>query len=99
MMCVIAAPGSSDGPLTPPPQPASASNASPRSARFTARMVRRAVRILAPVSLREKAELLRSLHAGPHILVLPNAWDVASARIFEDAGARAVATTSAGVAN
>jgi 2-methylisocitrate lyase-like PEP mutase family enzyme len=45
-----------------------------------------------------KAELLRSLHRGPEILVLPNAWDVASARIFEEAGAEAIATTSAGVA-
>ena len=51
------------------------------------------------MSLRAKAELLRSLHAAPRILVLPNAWDVASARIFEDVGAQAVATTSAGVAN
>jgi len=48
---------------------------------------------------REKADLLRGLHAGPRILVLPNAWDVASARIFEAVGAHAVATTSAGVAN
>jgi 2-methylisocitrate lyase-like PEP mutase family enzyme len=45
-----------------------------------------------------KAELFRSLHRGPKILVLPNAWDVASARIFEEAGASAIATTSAGVA-
>ena len=45
-----------------------------------------------------KAELLRALHRGPKILVLPNAWDVASARIFEDAGASAIATTSAGIA-
>jgi 2-methylisocitrate lyase-like PEP mutase family enzyme len=37
------------------------------------------------------------LHTAP-ALVLPNAWDVASARIVEDAGATAVATTSAGVA-
>jgi 2-methylisocitrate lyase-like PEP mutase family enzyme len=39
------------------------------------------------------------LHQGPPILVLPNAWDVASARIFEEAGFPAVGTTSAGVAN
>ena len=39
----------------------------------------------------------RALHAGA-VLVLPNAWDVASARLIEQAGARAVATTSAGVA-
>jgi len=44
------------------------------------------------------AELFRSLHRGPKVLVLPNAWDVASARIFEEAGAAAIATTSAGVA-
>jgi 2-methylisocitrate lyase-like PEP mutase family enzyme len=30
--------------------------------------------------------------------VLPNAWDVASARIFEEAGFPAIATTSAGIA-
>ena len=47
---------------------------------------------------KEKAEALRSLHAVPRILVLPNAWDAASARIFEDAGFPAVGTTSAGVA-
>jgi len=46
----------------------------------------------------EKAELFRSLHLGPAILVLPNAWDCASARIFEQAGFPAIATTSAGVA-
>lgn len=50
-----------------------------------------------PVS--EKTALLRKLHSGPGILVLPNAWDVASARIFESAGFPAIATTSAGVAN
>ena len=38
------------------------------------------------------------LHHGPKILVLPNAWDVPSARIFEDAGFAAVGTTSAGIA-
>jgi 2-methylisocitrate lyase-like PEP mutase family enzyme len=32
------------------------------------------------------------------MLVLPNAWDAASARIFEDAGFPALATTSAGIA-
>jgi 2-methylisocitrate lyase-like PEP mutase family enzyme len=45
-----------------------------------------------------KAEQLRKLHGGPRILVLANAWDVASARIIEDAGAAAIATTSAGIA-
>src|SRR2546430_9360214 len=48
---------------------------------------------------REKAETLRRLHAGPAVLLLPNAWDVASARIVEQVGFPAVATTSAGVAH
>ena len=46
-----------------------------------------------------KTSILRQLHQGPKILLLPNAWDVASARIFEEAGFPAVATSSAGVAN
>jgi 2-methylisocitrate lyase-like PEP mutase family enzyme len=45
-----------------------------------------------------KAELLRRLHYGPDILVLPNAWDVVSARMIEAEGFPVVATTSAGVA-
>jgi|SRR5579859_5920277 len=45
-----------------------------------------------------KAEDLRKLHGGPKILVLPNAWDVASARVLEELGYPAIATTSAGVA-
>jgi 2-methylisocitrate lyase-like PEP mutase family enzyme len=49
------------------------------------------------MTLLDKAELFHSLHRGS-VLVLPNAWDVASARIVEEAGASAVATTSAGVA-
>src|SRR5204862_6472532 len=48
---------------------------------------------------REKADALRRLHAGPSILLFPNAWDVASARIVEQAGFPALATSSAGVAN
>src|SRR5262249_58775293 len=43
-----------------------------------------------------KAEILRELHQ--EMLVLPNAWDVASARIFERAGFPAIGTTSAGIA-
>jgi 2-methylisocitrate lyase-like PEP mutase family enzyme len=46
----------------------------------------------------ENAEFFRSLHRGPEILVLPNAWDCASGRIFEEAGFPAIATTSAGIA-
>lgn len=50
------------------------------------------------VSLNDKANVLRALHRGPRILVLPNAWDAAGARIFERAGFLAIATTSAGIA-
>jgi 2-methylisocitrate lyase-like PEP mutase family enzyme len=46
----------------------------------------------------EKAAYFRSLHTPGSPLVLVNAWDAASARIAEEAGSRAVATTSAGVA-
>lgn len=44
------------------------------------------------------AEQFHALHAGPDVLVLPNAWDAASAALMEDAGAKAVATSSAAVA-
>lgn len=50
------------------------------------------------MDLRTKAEALRRLHHGPDILVLPNAWDVASARVIEAAGYPVIATTSAGIA-
>jgi len=46
----------------------------------------------------QKAEFFRTLHRGPEILVLPNAWDCCSARIFQQAGFPAIATTSAGIA-
>jgi 2-methylisocitrate lyase-like PEP mutase family enzyme len=46
-----------------------------------------------------KADLLRRLHAGPRMLVLPNAWDSSSAKVLEAAGFSAIATTSGGVAN
>lgn len=45
----------------------------------------------------ERAEKFRSLHNMKEILVLPNAWDVPSARVFEDEGFPAVATSSAGM--
>ncbi|MGW4664979.1 isocitrate lyase/PEP mutase family protein [Streptosporangium sandarakinum] len=49
-------------------------------------------------SHRDRALRFRELHTGGRVLVLPNAWDVASACLIEDAGADAIATTSAGVA-
>jgi 2-methylisocitrate lyase-like PEP mutase family enzyme len=45
---------------------------------------------------RGRAETLRTLHN--RTLVLPNAWDAASAAIIARAGAAAIATTSGGVA-
>ncbi len=46
----------------------------------------------------DNADILRALHRTPPILVLPNAWDAASARLIEAEGFPAIATTSAGVA-
>jgi len=47
----------------------------------------------------EKAAAFRRMHLEPPVLVLPNAWDVASARALADVpGCRALATTSAAVA-
>ena len=45
-----------------------------------------------------KARRFRQMHLGPEILVIANAWDAGSARVFEAAGIRAVGTGSAGVA-
>jgi 2-methylisocitrate lyase-like PEP mutase family enzyme len=53
---------------------------------------------MAKMSQPEKANLFRQLHNRSRILVLPNAWDVVSARLVEQAGFPAIATTSAGVA-
>lgn len=50
-------------------------------------------------SLAGKATLFRELHHAPEILVLPNVWDVATGKLVEAAGFRAIATSSAGVAN
>jgi 2-methylisocitrate lyase-like PEP mutase family enzyme len=44
-----------------------------------------------------KAERFRALHADKRLLILPNAWDLASALLLERAGFPAVATTSAGI--
>jgi 2-methylisocitrate lyase-like PEP mutase family enzyme len=45
-----------------------------------------------------RADRFRALHQTPPILVLPNAWDAGSARVFEQAGFPALGTTSAGIA-
>jgi 2-methylisocitrate lyase-like PEP mutase family enzyme len=50
------------------------------------------------LDLRSRCELLRSLHRRGDPLLLPNAWDAATARAVAAAGFPAVATTSGGVA-
>jgi 2-methylisocitrate lyase-like PEP mutase family enzyme len=50
------------------------------------------------IALKAKADAFRIMHHAPPLLVLPNAWDVVTARLFVKAGARAIATTSAGIA-
>ena len=50
------------------------------------------------VTLERRCELLRSLHRPGAPLVLPNAWDAATARAVVAAGFPVVATTSGGVA-
>ena len=48
---------------------------------------------------RARAEGFLALHAGSSLFVLPNAWDVVSARIFaRSPSCRALGTTSAGIA-
>jgi 2-methylisocitrate lyase-like PEP mutase family enzyme len=45
----------------------------------------------------DRARQFHELHHRKRLLVLPNAWDVPSARVFEDSGFPAVATSSAGM--
>ena len=45
-----------------------------------------------------RAQDFRRMHDRSRLLVLPNAWDPASARLFARAGFEALATTSAGIA-
>ena len=47
---------------------------------------------------RAHLDTFRQLHSGTEILLLANAWDAGSARLIESLGARACATSSAGVA-
>lgn len=50
--------------------------------------------------LREKAVLFHKLHtqSEDEPLIIPNAWDALSAKIYENTGAQAIATTSSGIA-
>lgn len=45
-----------------------------------------------------QAQLFRQMHDRSKILLLPNAWDAGTARLFEERGFAAVATTSGGMA-
>src|SRR5690349_6215632 len=47
------------------------------------------------VSQKEKAVRFRKLHEGPGVFVIPNPWDVGSARILAGLGFLALATSSA----
>jgi 2-methylisocitrate lyase-like PEP mutase family enzyme len=44
------------------------------------------------VTQKEKATRFRALHNGPGAFVIPNPWDVASARILDGLGFEALAT-------
>ena len=44
---------------------------------------------------KEKGERFRALHEGPGIFVIPNPWDIGSARVLEGLGFPALATSSA----
>lgn len=46
----------------------------------------------------ERAQALRQMHHDHKVLLLPNAWDAISARLFARRGFKAIATTSGGVA-
>lgn len=46
----------------------------------------------------EKAEQFRALHSAPEAFVIPNPWDIGSARLLALAGFKALATSSAGYA-
>jgi 2-methylisocitrate lyase-like PEP mutase family enzyme len=54
---------------------------------------------MADTALAHKADEFLNLHRGSRILVLANVWDVASARIVERAGFKAIATSSGAIAN
>jgi 2-methylisocitrate lyase-like PEP mutase family enzyme len=49
-------------------------------------------------TLKAKASAFSRMHQAPPILVLPNAWDAVTARLFVRAGAGAIATSSAAIA-
>ena len=48
---------------------------------------------------KEKAEGFKALHEREGVFIIPNPWDVGSARLLAGLGFEALATTSAGLAN
>ena len=46
----------------------------------------------------EKGQVFRALHARDRAFIIPNPWDIGTARLLERLGFEAVATTSAGYA-
>src|ERR1043166_6865784 len=50
------------------------------------------------LSQKEKADRFRALHDSPETFVIPNPWDVGSARLLAGLGFKALATTSSGFA-
>ena len=47
---------------------------------------------------KEKAEQFLKFHYDKEMLVLLNSWDIASSKIIEASGYKAIATTSMGIA-
>jgi len=47
------------------------------------------------VTQQEKANRFRALHEGPDAFVIPNPWDIGSARVLAGLGFAALATSSA----
>jgi hypothetical protein len=45
----------------------------------------------------EKAETFRALHHRNHAFIIPNPWDVGTARLLETLGFEALATTKRGI--
>ena len=50
------------------------------------------------ISHNEKAARFRALHDGPGVFVIPNPWDIGSARLLAGLGFKALATSSAAAA-
>lgn len=56
------------------------------------------VKEVMPRTQHEKAVLFRALHQQPGCFLMPNAWDLSSARVFEGLGFPAIATSSSAAA-